>query len=556
MSALERVRRLNRSIDAVVRRRGRKRTLVMATTAAAAIAFAAVGVVTLTAATAGNTIEGKPIDAAHAQTIMLAGLSCPVVTGPRLAGVMMAGSGMNFDASNGVAGLPSSTFKQWAPWPNASVTDPDANIYALAHTLCALSGEVRRAGADGDSWNATLAAYRSGVPAVAKSGKLPAETQKFVNTVNGYAAWYDKQPGFSSDPAATPDPTDSAAPAAMFYSVQDPLSMPNEYATLVASAGKHCEAITPAMLAGQLSASSNFNPNLRGSTDAMGIAQFLPSMWTEFAPSVKSSPWDPETAIGVLASTMCDLTHQFAGISGANSYAMALAAFRVGDTAVRQAGGVPQIPSVQQFITQVETNTRLYDKDTRLAPTPQLPSGTPTKTPSATIPTAPATTGPVKPTPTTTSDPANPPTKPTDKPTTTKPTTAAPPPAPSGQIVALDGLCVDVPSSDTRDGNPLQVWGCDNTDAQTWTVGKDGTLRAFGKCMDVYHADTANNSTVHLWTCHNTPSQKWVHRSDGTLFSEYSNKCLDAYSINYGWGSHLAIWDCNHSTNQQFKLPS
>lgn len=541
MSAVERVRRLNRSIDAVIRRGGRKRTLMVATGATAVLFLGAAVAVTLTPASADNTIEGRTVDAAHAQTIMLAGLSCPVLTGPRLAGVMMAGSGMDFNAPGGVAALPEPAFKKWAPWPKASVTDSDADIYALAHDLCSLSGEVRQAGVQGDAWDATLAAYRSGVPAA--TGKLPAETQKFVNTVNGYAAWYGKQPGFT-DAAADPQPTGSASPAARVFAVQNASSMPDDYAKEVAAAGRHCDTVTPALLAGQLAASSNFNPNLRGSTDAMGIAQFLPSMWTEYAPSVKSSPWDPATAIDVLATTMCNLTHQFSGISGANSYALALAAFRVGDTAVRQAGGVPPIPAVQEFISQVQSNAKLYDKDTRLAP-PTQPAPSPSTKPS-TKPTPSATPS------TAASSPSPTPVKPA------KPTAANPPPpsAPTGPITGLNGLCIDVPSSDTRDGNPLQVWGCDNTAAQTWTIEKDGTIRALGKCMDVANAGTDNNTTVQLWGCDNTPAQKWEAASDGTLYSQFSGKCLDAYSINYGWGSHLAIWDCNHSDNQKFKLPS
>jgi hypothetical protein len=548
MSALKRVRRLDQPGDAVARRRRQKRLLVAAAAATAAVSLAAVGVATLTPASAANVVEGKPIEAAHAQTIMVAGLSCPALNGPRLAGVMMAASGMNFGASGGVAGMPSSAFKKWAPWPNASVSDPDANIYALAHDLCNLSGEARRAGADGDAWTATLVAYRSGVAAAAQHGKLPADTQKFVNDVNGYAAWYDSQPGFSNDFSVMPDPTGSAAPAAKVFAVQNASAMPDDYAGKVASAGKRCGTVTPAMLAGQLAAASDFNPNLRASTDAMGIAQFLPSMWSRYAPSVKSSPWDPDTAIDVLGSTMCNLTRQFAGISGADPYEMALAAFRVGDTAVRQAGGVPEIPAVHQFISQVRSNTQLYAKDTRLTPANQPSSASPTSAPTSTAPTTPATTSPAKPTPTRH-------THPTDRPAPTRPATTSDS-APSGAIIALNGLCIDVPNADARDGNPLQVWGCDNTPAQDWTVEKDGTIRALGKCMDVNHGDTANNTTVQLQGCDSSPAQKWVHRSDGSLYSKFSGKCLDAFSINYGWGSHLAIWDCNHQTNEQFTMPS
>jgi ricin-type beta-trefoil lectin protein len=555
MSVLERVRRLNRSFDAAVRRGGRKRLLAMAGTATAVLLLVVAGTVTLALApaSADRTIEGRTVDAVQAQTIMLAGLSCPVVTGPRLAGVMMAGSGMDFNAAGGVAAMPPQTFRKWAPWPDANVTDSDANIYALAHDLCTLSGETRQAGAKGDAWTATLAAYRSGVPASAASGELPADTVKYVNLVNGYAAWYGKQPGFTRSSSVEPAPTGSAAPAAQVFAGREASSMPDDYAQEIAAAGQHCKSVTPALLAGQLAASSDFNPNLRASTDAMGIAQFLPSMWAEYAPSAKSSPWDPATAIDVLGSTMCKLTHQFAGISGADSYAMALGAFRVGETAVRQAGGVPPIPAVGQFISQVQSNARLYGKDTRLAPATQptvgssaKPSTPATQSSSATPGTAPSSSAPG-----TSTDPSTKATKPAAN---NSPTGSAQ--AREGRITGLNGLCIDVPSSDNRDGNALQMWECDNTAAQSWTIKKDGTIRALGKCMDVRNAGTANDTTVQLWSCDNTPAQEWVHASDGTLYSEYSGKCLDAYAINYGWGSHLAIWDCNHQTNQQFKLPS
>src|SRR5882672_6610017 len=128
--------------------------LALAMTSAAVL-----GLVGFQPAAAGNAIEGQPIDTATAQTTMVAALSCPALTGPRLAGALMAGSGMDFTASAGVAGLTPAVFTKWAPWPQASVTDPAANIYALAHYLCALAGQLRQAKVKGDQWDDALAAY-------------------------------------------------------------------------------------------------------------------------------------------------------------------------------------------------------------------------------------------------------------------------------------------------------------------------------------------------------------------------------------------------------------
>ncbi len=89
----------------------------------------------------------------------------------------------------------------------------------------------------------------------------------------------------------------------------------------------------------------------------------------------------------------------------------------------------------------------------------------------------------------------------------------------------LEHLNVDVTSSVVDDGTQIQVWGCDNTAAQEWTIGSDGTIRAFGKCLDVAFGGTANGTKVQLWGCDNTGSQQWVYRPY-ELVNPQSNKCL------------------------------
>ena len=50
-------------------------------------------------------------------------------------------------------------------------------------------------------------------------------------------------------------------------------------------------------------------------------------------------------------------------------------------------------------------------------------------------------------------------------------------PAAIGFSSAMHGvLCVDDAGSSTTDGNAVQIWGCDGTDAQDWTIGTDGTI--------------------------------------------------------------------------------
>lgn len=479
------------------------------------------GLASFQVAAADNAIEGRPVDATTTQTIMIAALSCPALTGPRLAAALMANSGMDASSSTGVAGLAPAVFAKWAPWSKASATDPTAGIYALAHYLCALSGEVRQAGVKGDPWNTALAAYHSGVDAVSKAGGVPPDARTYVDTVAGYAVWYARQDGFTAGVAPSGSAQSLGVRAA---------AVPDADLAAIRAAGSICAEVTPPMVAAQVMASSGFDPNLRAATQAMGIAQFLPDLWGEYASSPNSSPWDPATAIGTLGRTMCDLTHQLSMIDP-KPYQLALAAFRIGPTPIRQAGGIPHIPLVQQFVDQVVSDTAVYAKDTRLAAV----------APATSHPSAPASPSPSP----------SPAVSPTVAPTTHAPTTT---PSRTGPIKGVQSLCVDIPSGNTTNGTQLQIWNCNGYAPQQWTVGADGTIRGMGKCMDVKGAGTTKGTAVELWSCNGSRSQQWVNQS-GILKSPVSNLCLDANATNLGPGTLLQIWTCLGGVNQHWQLP-
>jgi beta-glucanase (GH16 family) len=125
-----------------------------------------------------------------------------------------------------------------------------------------------------------------------------------------------------------------------------------------------------------------------------------------------------------------------------------------------------------------------------------------------------------------------------------------------GQITGFGNKCIDVASSGTANGTAIQLWGCNGTGAQRWTIGTDGTIRALGKCMDVAGAGTANGTLVQLWDCNGTGAQVWQYQSNRTLRNPNSNKCLDATGNSSADGTRLQIWDCAGSANQQWNLPA
>jgi hypothetical protein len=136
--------------------------------------------------------------------------------------------------------------------------------------------------------------------------------------------------------------------------------------------------------------------------------------------------------------------------------------------------------------------------------------------------------------------------------------TTPPPPPPSGStgpITGYEGLCLDDRSASTADFNPIQVYTCNGTTAQQWTVVAAGsTLHVLGKCLDVNGAGTANGTAVDLYDCNGTGAQVWEPQSNGELLNPNSGKCLDDSGFG-GSGTQVQIWACADSSNQQWKLP-
>ena len=125
----------------------------------------------------------------------------------------------------------------------------------------------------------------------------------------------------------------------------------------------------------------------------------------------------------------------------------------------------------------------------------------------------------------------------------------------TGPITGYEGLCVDVRGANTANYTPVQVYTCNGTNAQQWTVVEAGsTLQALGKCMDINGGGTADGTTVDLYQCNDTAAQVFIPQSNGALYNPQSGKCLDDTGYG-GSGTQLQIWDCSGNSNQEWKLP-
>jgi non-reducing end alpha-L-arabinofuranosidase len=124
-----------------------------------------------------------------------------------------------------------------------------------------------------------------------------------------------------------------------------------------------------------------------------------------------------------------------------------------------------------------------------------------------------------------------------------------------GAIHAPGGKCVDVQSANPNDGTPVQLYDCNGTNAQVWTVAANGTLQALGKCLDIIGDGTAAGTKVEIWDCNGVGGQQWVPQPNGTLFNPQSGDCLDDPGGNTANGTQLQIWTCNNLWPQVYQLP-
>ena len=103
--------------------------------------------------------------------------------------------------------------------------------------------------------------------------------------------------------------------------------------------------------------------------------------------------------------------------------------------------------------------------------------------------------------------------------------------------------------------NPVQVYTCNGTGAQQWTVAPGNTLQALG---NVPRRRRRRDRRRH----HGRPLHLQRHRRAGlgaavqrrTDLNPQSGKCLDDTDCG-GSGTQVQIWDCGDGANQQWSLP-
>lgn len=131
------------------------------------------------------------------------------------------------------------------------------------------------------------------------------------------------------------------------------------------------------------------------------------------------------------------------------------------------------------------------------------------------------------------------------------------------------GLVLDLPSASTTDGNYIQLYSSNGTNAQKWrfSVSGDGyTLHsacADGKVIDVPGgAVNAEGQTVQIWSNNGSNAQKYIVTdlaaapvANGTYVLESTGaKAIDIDGGRTANGTRIHLYNLTYSNNQQFAL--
>ncbi|MFI6347467.1 lytic transglycosylase domain-containing protein [Streptomyces sp. NPDC050560] len=142
----------------------------------------------------------------------------------------------------------------------------------------------------------------------------------------------------------------------------DPRSVPEDLKDSIEDAGDLCDAIGPIVIASQIDAASHFRAEMIGPNGEKGISQLPPDIFKKYGKddddNDKVDAFDTEDSIMAQGRYMCALANEAQklkdeGKAKGSVLDMALAGYKVGMDAVREAKGPPESNAAQNYIGAV-----------------------------------------------------------------------------------------------------------------------------------------------------------------------------------------------------------
>jgi hypothetical protein len=119
-----------------------------------------------------------------------------------------------------------------------------------------------------------------------------------------------------------------------------------------------------------------------------------------------------------------------------------------------------------------------------------------------------------------------------------------------GAIAGDGDLCLDLNGGVPVDDNHVQVFDCNGSPAQRWTLAPDGTLQVVGRCAQV-----VGDATVHIVGCDGRRTAQWRADGDDALVNLATGQCLTDPDNGTRSGAAVRLAPCERTDNQRWSLP-
>ncbi|WP_278315445.1 ricin-type beta-trefoil lectin domain protein [Lolliginicoccus levis] len=117
-----------------------------------------------------------------------------------------------------------------------------------------------------------------------------------------------------------------------------------------------------------------------------------------------------------------------------------------------------------------------------------------------------------------------------------------------------NGRCIDNAQAKAVIGNPIQLYDCNQTNAQEIATYTDGTARIQGFCVGPKDGSKWANAALVLHDCTNARYLKWDVAGDGTIRNRASKLCVDNSGARDTNGNPIVQYTCNGTNAQEWTI--
>lgn len=121
------------------------------------------------------------------------------------------------------------------------------------------------------------------------------------------------------------------------------------------------------------------------------------------------------------------------------------------------------------------------------------------------------------------------------------------------EFTHLGNRCLAAASLNPQSGTNVVSQICNNEPNQHWLIGDDGSVHSAANaalCLDVSGGLEVIGSNIQVYTCNNSNAQRWWN--DGSLHSNLGgNWCADIADGSNANGANVRMWPCNGSPAQR-----